>query len=82
MQSLRDKLTAQLPTHPRQTSETLNLVKIRDQLVKRKEYMEAEKVQKRIEKIEKDELVKFDKQRKAKIVNAENKLAAKHKIEL
>lgn len=44
--------------------------------------MEAEKVQKRIEKIEKDELVKHDKQRKAKIVNAENKLAAKHKIEL
>jgi len=50
-----------LPTHPRQTSETLNLVKIRDQLVKRKDYMEAEKVQKRIEKIEKDELVKHDK---------------------
>ena len=82
MQSLRDKLTAQLPTNPRQTSETLNLVKIRDQLVKRKDYMEAEKVQKRIEKIEKDEQLKFDKQRKTKIVNAENKLAAKHKIEL
>ena len=61
MQSLRDKLNAELPTHPRQTSEILNLAKIRDQLVKRKEYMEAEKVQKRIEKIEKDELVKFEK---------------------
>jgi hypothetical protein len=46
MQQLFDRLDKQLPFQPKKTSDLLNLIKIREHLVKNKSYSKAEKVQK------------------------------------
>lgn len=79
---LDEALSKQIPLKPKSTSEILNLIKIKEGLIKTREYAEAQNVQKEINKVSKIELENWENERKRKINNRKIQLEKKQKIEI
>jgi hypothetical protein len=74
-------MQATLSSKPKPSSELLNYRKILELLVKRKDYGEAAKVQRRIDSLETTEQLKWDQAHKKKIQLAETQLIKRQEVE-
>jgi hypothetical protein len=82
MIELNKTLESQIPLQPKNSSELLNLIKIKNGLVKLKEYGDAHKVQQRINFLTDQEANNWANERKKKIMQHQAHLSTKHEIDL
>lgn len=82
LERFTEELDIATPLKPKDTPELLNLKKIQQSLAKKKDYIEAHKVQQRCMKLEKEETDKWLVIREKKILNQRAQLEQKHINEL
>ncbi|CAG9315631.1 unnamed protein product [Blepharisma stoltei] len=79
---LEDRLQSQIQVKPKPTAEILNLMNIKERLLKLKDYGEAQVVQKRINLLNKSEIENWEKERKRKMMQKLIQLEKRQGIEM